>query len=379
MLDQTKKVLFQVLLARKKIYSRCCKFSYVNLTRVESFWEKFSAMAGISKFQEHTAWDVKDVILLLLPFISLRDTVSLAKAQPKVESVLKDVGTWRKLVQRNSPLNEEKISQLAILLERLKSPAKLLHIVLADICETNQSTAEVASNVAGQLGTEPVSVTLLGFQLLEQVEFSTGTTVMSVQLIDVKHQHIPLPGQSGKKTGLSNVSRQFMSAVRSRTSRQQIGLTTVKIGSVQIRNLSDLTQFKALITDFGSSAVQIDKLLVISSIGQTGWETLAGVVKKQPGLLNNVAICDAAVEGLKKAEAKILWNNMVHDGNILFGKNMADMVEYKKRRGSDELKLFLFDVRVVNMQRKAALVRKRWLMEREDAQKRFREELAQSK
>ena len=174
-------------------------------------------------------------------------------------------------------------------------------------------------------------------------------------------------------------SRQFMSAVRSRTSRQQIGLSTVKIGSVQIRNLSDLTQFKTLITEFGSSAVQIDKLLVISSIGQIGWETLAGVVKQRPGLLNNPAICDAAVEGLRRAEAKILWENMVHDGNILFGKDMVDMVEYKKRRGRGELKLFLFDVRIVNIQRKAALARKRWLMEREEANKRFREEMAKSK
>ena len=51
-------------------------------------------MAGISKFEEHTAWDVKDVILLLLPFISLRDTVSLAKAQPKVQSRECAEGRW---------------------------------------------------------------------------------------------------------------------------------------------------------------------------------------------------------------------------------------------------------------------------------------------
>ena len=280
--------------------------------------------------EEHMAWKVPDVVEKMLPFLNLQSTVSLAVAQKKVQDVLKHDGVWRKLVTRSSPLNDrEKVLKFLDILALLKSPPSHVCQVLHDICVSNPAThlGQVQIQCTLHCGTSH-SVSPAGFELVEEVQRRVGATDETVKSIDISQLMFPLcvapfPPDYGRVV----LTDHFKPALKSRLSRQQENLASLKIGVVAIKDSEDCKSFKSLMLSARSTPVDIKGLAVFEPIGRKGWKTLASVVQSRPGLIYQVQAFPGCLAKMTATDLRILWEHIKPDGRFVlrFKKSPKDM------------------------------------------------------
>lgn len=286
---------------------------------------------------EHMAWKVPDVVEIMLPFLNLETTVNLAVAQKKVHDVLKHDGVWRKLVTRSSPLNDrEKVLKFLDILALLKSPPPG-HVcqVLHDICVSNPAThlGQVQIQCTLHLDTFH-SVSPAGFELVEEVQRRVSATDETVKSIDISQLMFPLcvapfPPDYGRVV----LSDNFKPALKSRLSRQQENLASLKIGVVAIKDCEDCKSFKSLMLSARSTPVDIKGLTVFEPIGRKGWKTLASVVQSQPGLVHQVQAFPGCFAKMTVTDLRILWEHIKPDGSFVLRFNKSPKEMFFKQDG----------------------------------------------
>ena len=203
----------------------------------------------------------------------------------------------RILIQRNSPLTEQDVDHLVAILMLKKDARDHILDVLHSICETNTPTWESQLHIGCPNHAKGHSVSQEGFRLLEKVESTFGTTLLTVEHVDLFGAYVNL------------------SILGSRLSRQQKKITFSDIKNLVLSTEKEAENFLVLVG--ASSLTTIGYLEVAPSVGRHSLGLLA------QGLHHGVTL--GLVEAQKKdlesgsrEDLRILWNALRwHDGNLL--------------------------------------------------------------
>ena len=203
----------------------------------------------------------------------------------------------RILIQRNSPLTEQDVDHLVAILMLKKDARDHILDVLHSICETNTPTWESQLHIGCPNHAKGHSVSQEGFRLLEKVESTFGTTLLTVEHVDLFGAYVNL------------------SILGSRLSRQQKKITFSDIKNLVLCTEKEVENFLVLVG--ASSLTTIGYLEVEPSVGRHSLGLLA------QGLHHGVTL--GLVEAQKKdlesgsrEDLRILWNALRwHDGSLL--------------------------------------------------------------
>ena len=246
---------------------------------------------------ERKFWQNPELVDGFLQFLDPAETLQLALAHKKTRSILKGSRAWRLLIQRNSPLTEQDVDHLVAILMLKKDARDHILDVLHSICETNTPTRESQLHIGCPNHAKGHSVSQEGFRLLEKVESTFGTTLLTVE-----HVFDDLGGVN------------VLSILGSRLSRQQKRITFSHIKNLVLSTEKEAENFLVLVG--ASSLTTIGYLEVEPSVGRHSLGLLA------QGLhCVTLGLVDAQRKDLEsgsREDLRILWNALGwHDGHLL--------------------------------------------------------------
>ena len=232
---------------------------------------------------EEKFWKVPEIfanLLTMLDPLSIKRLTQSGVVDKKILEKSLSSKIWAGLIKRSSyggggVLVLDDVKDLVAILKflKLEEPSSFLLPLLHRICESfahEEGLFFVALNRPGH--TEPCKVSLLGFLLLEEAESSFGTSIQSIEEIEVFF-------------GVT-LEEPHLSALSSRMMRQENPVASILIDKVRLSEGLQSTQaFSNLLQ---ADRVHIGILEVSEVIGEEGWRILAKAIR--PGILVN--ICD---------------------------------------------------------------------------------------
>ena len=244
---------------------------------------------------EQKFWQNPELVDGFLQFLDPAETLQLALAHKKTRSILKGSRAWRLLIKRNSPLTEQDVDHLVAILMLKKDARDHILDVLHSICETNTPTLESQLHIGCPNHFKGHSVSQEGFRLLEKVEATFRTTLLTVEDVDLCGAYV-------------------LSILGSRLCRQQKKIKFSNIRDLVLSTEKEAENFLVLVG--ASSLTTIGYLEVAPTVGRQSLGLLA------QGLhCVTLGLVDAQKKDLEsgsREDLRILWNALRwHDGNLL--------------------------------------------------------------
>ena len=174
---------------------------------------------------------------------------------------------------------------------KLEEPGSFLLPLLNHICEkfpAERFADRVVLNRPGH--TDPCKVSLLGFLLLEEAESSFGTSIQSIEEIDVLF-------------GVT-LDEPHLSALSSRIMRQENPVASIEIDEIRLGGgLQSAQAFSILLQ---ADRVRVEWLEVSEAIGEEGWRILAKAIR--PGILGSICVTRDGLAQGEREDIKDLFD-----------------------------------------------------------------------
>ena len=293
---------------------------------------------------EKKFWKTLELHHSLLPFLDLESTLHLAQAHEVTKNILEDPYVWNKLIKRSFPFINRRtyqdpqpkidaVNNFVVILKLMKNPKALLPELLHLICERFSAdpkyTAERYNSGLGLIQmtcsthTEPHSFHAfpshsLGFLLVEQVEEAFGTTELRLEMI---------------RGGI--LSRNLLTAVTSRMTRQQTPLTLFNPTEVVVDNMRSAETFDDLMHIWPEEVSRQIELRV--SGGSRVWELVARAIQFQPNVVRFITTEREVLTKGRREDLETIWNAVGLKGfrfeEIGLNEFLREVVE--KQEGED--------------------------------------------
>ena len=263
----------------------------------------------------------------LIPLLDLSSVLALATVQPLVLSLLQRSFIWKNLIRRSTvsgnELCREKIGKLVEILKLIEEPEQRLLELLHVICESypevlgggkeedkeenEEQDGEEEEDEEGYkeykyfdlesvlvtCSVHPVGhkVSTEGFEVLELVEGSMGTTLQKVEEIEVEQFN-------------ENLFDFFLaSALLARIKRQKEPLKKVKMNRVEL--LASTGATTTLLEN--AEKWDIRRFHLQRDYGEMGWSWLAENLKRNKYALETIWLSAVVMARAKREELKGIW------------------------------------------------------------------------
>ena len=274
-----------------------------------------------------------ELVEKLLPYLDLETTFNLAQTHKLTREVLQKRSIWRKLIRRGCHYDEEQefynherdfynyvpphhtktaqLKKLIKVLQLFKSPEAHLLDLLELVCERFKTLRRLREFEGPQVllshpgHSDPHSVSIACFLLLEEIEGAFGTTLQRLESIS-----------GGSIGGLKGeVGELALLALSSRVARQHQGeAISVTLAGMDITNKRSAKAFYILMRARPQFVQPLRSVEVSGSIGVKGWEFLARALQTHPDAVEQITTTKRVLGEGMRADLKKIWDAVGLDG-----------------------------------------------------------------
>ena len=248
---------------------------------------------------ENKFWRSPDLVSQLIPFLDVASILALATVQPLVTSLIQRRFIWKDLIGRSTICGSEQsvdnrkrnVGELVEILKLVADPEPHLLELLHTICEKWEHTGSV--QVSCNLHPSGHKVDTDGFELLELVEATMGTTLQKVEEIDL-----------GDLNENLNSDFSLASALVARINRQSKPLQKAIINRVVLLANTGITANLLQNTQ----EWEVEAFLLQRDFGREGWSWLAGHIQRNKDALGVIHSSALVMARAKREDLKAVWD-----------------------------------------------------------------------